>query len=313
MYEVESEIENEIVLAINDNDNDNNNDDDGKNYDDNNDNGKVFQCHVLSQQDVQILSLNIDDDDDDDYNDNNNNNNNSSINNNDDFDNDTFGNDDDDDDLGNDNDENIVIQAATVKTQAITNSNYNINIIRNEITQNMLKNSNNNNTNNNNDGDDLITIPNGMPVVLKVPKIDRHKLGFPNIVGIIHKYLPNFKKYEIKTKHGIINRIFSDRDFEICPNLNVDMENNNDNENNNDTYLSLRKLARLDSINFVGCKCYGKCQNNKCFCFKNKRFCGNLCKHKCSSNICLNIKFAKVIKTRSSSHHNNNSSSSSKK
>ena len=134
-----------------------------------------------------------------------------------------------------------------------------------------------------------------MPIILKIPKIDCHKLGFPNMIGVIHRYLPDFEKYQIKTKHGIINRIFSRKDFEICPNLNVDVDDDNDDE----TSLSLRKLARLDAINFVGCKCYGKCQNKKCFCYKNKRLCSKQCKHKSTSNICLNVNFEKVISTRS--------------
>ena len=122
----------------------------------------------------------------------------------------------------------------------------------------------------------------GTPVLLKVPKIDCHKLAFPNMVGIIYKYLPDIKKYKIKTKHGIVDRIFSVNDFEVCQNLNVDID-----LNSNDDEKSLRQLAKLDSMKFVGCQCFGMCQNKKCFCFKNKRTCGKLCRHK-STRACLN-------------------------
>ena len=147
-------------------------------------------------------------------------------------------------------------------------------------------------------------IPQGTPIVLKIPKIDCHKLGFPNIIGVIHKYFADVKKYEIKTKHGIVNRMFSSKDFEICSNLNIDID-----DENSEKYLSLRQLARLDALKFVGCKCYGKCQNNKCFCYKNNRECGSLCKHKCTSDICLNRKIKKLIQTRSSSRSSGSSSS----
>ena len=116
-------------------------------------------------------------------------------------------------------------------------------------------------------------------------------MSFPNVIGIIHKYIVDINKYEIKTKYGIINRIFSSTDFQTCPNLNIDIGDNNE-------YISLRTLAKLDCIRFIGCKCYGRCQNKVCFCFKNKKLCGNFCKHKARTSICLNTIFKKEIKTR---------------
>ena len=140
----------------------------------------------------------------------------------------------------------------------------------------------------------------GTPVLLKIPKIDCHKLGFPNILGIIYKYFPNINKYKIKTQHGIVDRLFSTNDFDVCPNLNVNF--NIDDTEEDKSEKSLRQLARLDSMKHVGCQCYGKCLNNKCFCFKNKRSCGNLCKHKTNRG-CLNKNYKRENNLRSKRKH----------
>ena len=169
----------------------------------------------------------------------------------------------------------------------------NVNEIRNHVSQQLL-----NAGGGGGDGDGETTIIcNGTPVTLKIPKMDTHKLGFPNIIGVIHKYFPDIKKYKVKTRYGLIDRLFAIEDLEVCPNLSISMNDNNDDDDES-TSLSLRQLARLDSIKFVGCKCFGKCQNNKCFCYKHKRLCSNVCKHKQTSDICLNKKFEKTIRTR---------------
>ena len=79
----------------------------------------------------------------------------------------------------------------------------------------------------------------------------------------------------------------------MCQILTVDIDVNDDDNNEK----SLSQLARVDSMQFVGCQCYGKCQNNKYFCFKNKQTCENLCKHK-SSRVCLNKIFKRDTNLR---------------
>ena len=165
----------------------------------------------------------------------------------------------------------------------------NVNDIRNRVAKE-LQNSYIPNNNNNNKSNKIFV--NGTPVIVNVPKIDCcSKLGFRNVIGIIHKYIPDIDKYEIKTKHGIIKRKLSSDEFEICPNLYVDIE-----DDDNQAYISLRQVARLDCIKYVGCRCYGKCQHRKCICYKYKKMCGSFCKHK--SNRCTNFKLDKVIQTR---------------
>ena len=69
--------------------------------------------------------------------------------------------------------------------------------------------------------------------------------------------------------------------------MNIDIDVNDDDDDDDSNEKSLSQLARVDSMQFVGCQCYGKCQNNKYFCFNNKQTCGYLCKYK-SSRVCLN-------------------------
>ena len=174
------------------------------------------------------------------------------------------------------------------------NVNNNIEIVKNmrkKVSQQLLKSGSCSGSDTNKN--EKINI--GTPVLLKIPKIDSHKLGFPNTIGIIHKYIPDVDKYEIKTKHGIINRLFSKTNFEICLNLNVNIEEEEEDEKKK---LSLRQVAKLDCVNFVGCRCYGRCQNNKCFCYKHKKLCGNLCTHLRLADDCFNKVFKKTVHTR---------------
>ena len=203
---------------------------------------------------------------------------------------------DDDDDDDEEEENNIPMENGKKDYLAsIANNVENVKSIRKNICENLLKNSSsssssgNSSNSNSNDGEETNIISIGTPVIIKIPKVDCHKLGLPNIVGVIYKYLPNIQKYNIKTQHGVINCAFSHTDFEICPNLNVELIND---INNNNLLLSLREAARLEAMKFVGCQCYGRCQNNKCFCFKHNKHCGSLCKHKCTSDICLNKIFS---------------------
>ena len=171
-------------------------------------------------------------------------------------------------------------------SKQILNNIESINSIRNVIAQDLSSSSSSSSSNNSTE------IAIGTPIVIKTPKIDCPKLAFPNIIGVIHKYIRDIDKYEIKTKYGIIDRKFSSTDFQLSPNLNVYI--NNDDE----TFISLRQVARLDCIQFVGCKCYGKCQNRVCFCFKNNKLCGSFCKHKGSDTVCINTRFKKTVQIR---------------
>ena len=195
-----------------------------------------------------------------------------------------------DDDEENNNNVDSVTYSSPPR-EDISNNIMSVKTVRERISQQLLKNSN---VNSGIDDKEEEIIEIGTPVILKIPKMDTHKLGFPNVVGVVYKYLPDVTKYKIKTRHGIVNRVLSKEDFEVCPNLNIDININEEIKS-----LSLREIARLDSIKFVGCQCHGRCQNKRCFCFRNNRACGNLCKHKCCSDICLNKIFEKkMLRTR---------------
>ena len=142
--------------------------------------------------------------------------------------------------------------------------------IRNKV----AKKQSDNNHKSNDDDDDIVNV--GTSVVLNVPKIDRSKMNFNNIVGIIDEYLPTIKKYTIKTIYGILNRKVRRQDFEICNNLNVDKIVSSQNTN----LISLRCISRYDCLKFVGCSCTTTCSTNYCFCRKNNKKCCNFCKHR---------------------------------
>ena len=193
-------------------------------------------------------------------------------------------NDDDDDDLVNNVSTNVS----------------NVNIVREKVAQE-LENSSSKNVIDNDDEEDVIV--RGTPVTVEIPKIDYPtKLSFPNIIGVIYKYHPDIKKYQIKTKHGMINRYFLRRDIRECPNLSIDIsydDDDDDDDDDNNVFLPIRKLAKLDCINFVGCKCSGKCQNNVCFCFRVKKLCGKFCKHKHSTTCTNKLMSKRETKRRS--------------
>ena len=163
----------------------------------------------------------------------------------------------------------------TMHNMLIEENIHNISTIRSEIVNNNAQKEQEEKTDN-------VVIDIGTPIIVKVPKIDCPKLSFPNVIGIINKYMVEIDKYEIKTNHGIIDTYFSKHDFQLCVNLSVYIAPDDNNER-----VSLRSLVKLDCSKFVGCKCYGVCQNNICFCYKLKKKCGNYCKHR-KNDRCLN-------------------------
>ena len=182
---------------------------------------------------------------------------------------------------------NEEISNEEMSNEEILNNVEDINSIRETVSQELNKNIN--------PVEPSITfVAVGTPVIVKIPKIDCPKLAFPNIIGVIYKYITDIEKYEIKTKYGIIDRKFSRMDFQLCPNLNICLND----DDNNDHFITLRELVRLDCAKFVGCKCFGKCQNRVCFCYKLGKICDSFCKHKGSNTLCMNKASNKIIQTR---------------
>lgn len=123
----------------------------------------------------------------------------------------------------------------------------------------------------------------GQCVMIKVPTVDRSNISPRNAIGIVCDIRK--KMFEIGTIHGIIDRLYSRRQFDLCSEsfLSVDQVPKNN--------CSLREAAGVStcigSQGFVMCKSTQDCNNNRCKCKKRNAKCNSKCKH--SGRSCKNI------------------------
>ena len=134
-------------------------------------------------------------------------------------------------------------------------------------------------------------------VVLRVPKVDRHKLGLPNLVCRIRNFFPETGNYNLCSLDYSINieGCYLRKDFIDVLNQNVIISESHLKHAATEHYpasllqksnVSLRTIVRYENYKFIGCNCVGKCINNVCFCRRvNKACSATICKHK---NVCKN-------------------------
>ena len=145
----------------------------------------------------------------------------------------------------------------------------------------------------------VILLSPGTPVLIPIPSVDRAKLAFPNLIGVIYDFNDKINKYKVITTHGILRDAFSPHQLQQCSSKNLVLDSNSMSMDSTKE-ISVRTASRLESFMFVGCKCSGKCANKVCFCIRVNKKCNPLiCKHKHESS-CINISLKDKIDTRKS-------------
>ena len=121
--------------------------------------------------------------------------------------------------------------------------------------------------------DKLVPLMQDDCVLVPVSEFDRGRLDCRNVPGVVLKVHNDL--YQVGTKHGIINTMFSrnqiiEADFQIVTADQV-----------KDTALPMRTIAQLHSRHggqgFKKCSCNGKCDTARCKCKKAKNYCHSHC------------------------------------
>ncbi|CAI6353617.1 unnamed protein product [Macrosiphum euphorbiae] len=117
----------------------------------------------------------------------------------------------------------------------------------------------------------------GENVMIRIPDVDRARCVLRNILGVILSVKDNL--YEIGTKEGKINQIYSCNQFKLSKESFITTEEVPEN------IISLRGRHTRMCQGYNRCGCTQKCKTKKCKC----KAAGKLCNSKChSSNPCSN-------------------------
>ena len=121
-------------------------------------------------------------------------------------------------------------------------------------------------------------------VLVPVPSVDKGRLDFPNIRGIVMSVDEEKDLFEIGTKHGVLNQKYARNQFmttTVHPLLRSDIPT--------DKTISFREVARKESNGsgqgFIRCNCLKNCTGNRCKCLKYDLKCTSKCH---SSGPCKN-------------------------
>lgn len=126
--------------------------------------------------------------------------------------------------------------------------------------------------------------PVGTNVRIPVPKVDRGKGDFPNLMGVVEE-ITEEGFYRIGTRNGTLERLFARSQFTVCPEKIISVEE----VPKEVQKISVRTVAKKQS-NGSGqgmqkCDCAKNCQTKKCSCLKAGHLCNSRC-HK--SSTCCN-------------------------
>uniref|UniRef100_A0A8D8Q4X0 KRAB-A domain-containing protein 2 n=1 Tax=Cacopsylla melanoneura TaxID=428564 RepID=A0A8D8Q4X0_9HEMI len=113
----------------------------------------------------------------------------------------------------------------------------------------------------------------GQNVRIKVPDVDRAKIDPKSIIAVIIK--KEDELYQLGTKLGIINSLYSRNQFTVCSEIFISLEDVKPEE------ISLRSVVSKQSLvggqGFKKCTCLKKCITKKCICRGNNMKCNSKC------------------------------------
>lgn len=115
----------------------------------------------------------------------------------------------------------------------------------------------------------------GDNVTVPIPMVDRGRGDPRNIMGVIMDRDDN-DMYRIAVRAGLLNGKYSRNQFDLCVQKLL-----KDTDVSKDQEVALRTAVQMESLcggqGFVKCNCAGRCQSNRCKCFKAKVKCNSRC------------------------------------